>query len=446
MEFVRIIGAGVLHNEKAPAVQSIGKSPVLSNINISNCASHGFNVISPTDAMKMLFNRVEDVLGIGLSAISLTGEGRESEESSFTPMQEVHYPYNLFSMIDMCDPTKEVIIEERVLVYYKYDNSPVNCVKIFNSFNLFNSTEKPGKEDTISLYDGDVYNVTTKLLSKINIGSNNERKFFKTSGPSLSVKLFANGASSHYGFIAEVVTLPISAIGFNRDVQHNISYSVFTKNQLGAINYASAGEINPMITMEWNQFTNNCLNLYGNFTTCSAAVSMDIQNTQSIFFKNNLVRGNQGGLLVKADSRGSATALKGYISNNLFKNNANNPTVHIEGRRSSPYQEVTLFRNYFTRNFVPYHNAIILKQVVSNFTYNYVHYNLGMHILEVSGFERVRLPIYQTASHNGFYRNMAVDREERGTIVAGTAGQHYVDNVLVNPDNDYEIVTVNRSL
>lgn len=38
-----------------------------------------------------------------------------------------------------------------------------------------------------------------------------------------------------------------------------------------------------------------------------------------------------------------------------------------------------------------------------------------------------------------------MDRESRGTIVAGTAGQHYVDNVLFDPDNDYEIVTVNRS-
>ncbi|XP_071445359.1 protein bark beetle [Hetaerina americana] len=459
LQFVRIIGAGILHNEKTPAVQSIGKSPVISNVNISKCASDGFNVISPTDAMKMLFNRVEDVLGIGLSAISLTGEGRESDESSFTPIKEAQYPYNLFSMIDMCDPTKEVIIEERVLVYYKYVNNPVNCVKIFNSvlrvkpfgfrllqFNLFNSTHAPGRPDTISLYDGDIYNITTKLLSKINVGSKNEKRFFQTSGPSLSIKLFANGASSRHGFIAEVVTLPISAIGFNRDVQHNVSYSVFENNQMGAVSYASAGEINPMITMEWNRFSKNCLKLYGNFSSCSGAISMDIQNTQSIFFKNNLVQNNQGGLSIRADSRGSATALKGYISNNLFRLNKYRPAVLIEGRRSSPYQEVTLFRNYFAKNYVPYDNVIILKQVVSNFTYNYVHNNIGRHILEVSGFEKVRLPIYQTTSHNGFYWNYAVDRDERGTIVAGTAGQHYVDNVLVNPDNDYEIVTVNRSL
>jgi hypothetical protein len=43
-------------------------------------------------------------------------------------------------------------------------------------------------------------------------------------------------------------------------------------------------------------------------------------------------------------------------------------------------------------------------------------------------------------------RNYALKKESRGTIVAGTAGQQFVDNVFFNPDNDYEIVTVNRSL
>ena len=43
-------------------------------------------------------------------------------------------------------------------------------------------------------------------------------------------------------------------------------------------------------------------------------------------------------------------------------------------------------------------------------------------------------------------RNYALKWESRGTILAGTAGQQFVDNVFFNPDNDYEIVTVNRSL
>lgn len=77
---------------------------------------------------------------------------------------------------------------------------------------------------------------------------------------------------------------------------------------------------------------------------------------------------------------------------------------YVEGRQSSPYQEVTIFRNYFTQNNASYETNIVLKQVVSNMTMNYLHANLGKHLLEILGFERVRLPIYQTTSHNGFYQ------------------------------------------
>lgn len=123
-----------------------------------------------------------------------------------------------------------------------------------------------------------------------------------------------------------------------------------------------------------------------------------------IFCQNNLLLNNQGGLKLRADSRGSATSLRGFIHHNLFLRNRNRPCLFVEGRQSSPYQEVELYRNYFAQNQAGFEDVIRLRQVVSNFSYNYVHSNLGGRIMEVSGFEKVRLPIYQSTSHNGFYR------------------------------------------
>lgn len=459
LRHVQIIGAGVLHNEKSPAVQSIVKNPRLINVNISRSAHHGINVIAPSDTINLMFNTIHDVLGEGVNAISLTGEGRESDVSSFSPLRDLNLPYHLFSMIDICDTTKVITVEERVLLYYKYDNNPVNCVKIFKSvyrvkpfgfrflqFNLFNHTRNYGKRDSLTLYDGNIYNATAPMLAYLENGSPDEKRLFRTEGASLSIKLFANGASSVHGFIAEVVTLPISAIGLNRDVQHNISHSEFSKTRDGAITYHSVGEVNPLVAITRNEFIENCLKLYGNFTTCQGAIRVDVQNTQTLVFRNNLIRNNVGGLSVRADSGGSATSLRGWVHNNLFLENHDLPCLIIEGRQSTPYQEVTIYRNYFTRNNVRYKDVIVLRQIVSNFSYNYVHDNTGQRILEVSGFHKVRLPIYQTTSHNGFYRNNAIDREGRATVVAGTAGQHYIDNVFFNPDNDYEMITVNRSI
>lgn len=53
--------------------------------------------------------------------------------------------------------------------------------------------------------------------------------------------------------------------------------------------YTSAGEVNPIVTIERSRFTDNCKKLYGNFSTCQAAVSMDIQNTQTLFFRVSFV-------------------------------------------------------------------------------------------------------------------------------------------------------------
>lgn len=174
----------------------------------------------------------------------------------------------------------------------------------------------------------------------------------------------------------------------DRDVEHNISYSVISENMGGGVQYVSAGEVNPRFTMEYNQFTSNCRAMYGNFTSCQAAIFMDVQNTQNLhfrvslfaifcscsrvavvlnkeniyFFQNNLVRKNQGGLYVRADSRGSATALKGWIHNNLFAENENRPALFVEGRQSSPYQQVTIYSNFWTHNSARYHNTINLRQ------------------------------------------------------------------------------------
>ena len=69
----------------------------------------------------------------------------------------------------------------------------------------------------------------------------------------MSVKFHATGAREHMGFVAEIVTLPISLVGVDRDLRHNMSFSVFDNNQRGAVSYASAGEINPIVTMQRNQ-------------------------------------------------------------------------------------------------------------------------------------------------------------------------------------------------
>lgn len=233
MEFVRIEGAGMLHNEKSPAVQAIFKNPRISSVTIKNCAHHGINLVSPSDAIILQHLTIANVMGQGINAVSLTGEGRDSDESSFAPLKALDLPYHLFSLVDICDTAKEITLEERVIVYYKYDNNPVNCVKIFKSAyrvkpigfrllqsNLFNHSKEYGRRDSIHLFDGDIYNLTSKFIGGVEAESDNEKQMFRTTGPILSVRLIASGAPGRHGFFAEVVTLPISAIGFSKYIKY----------------------------------------------------------------------------------------------------------------------------------------------------------------------------------------------------------------------------------
>ena len=122
------------------------------------------------------------------------------------------------------------------------------------------------------------------------------------------------------------------------------SCSVYENNERGAVFYTSAGELNPIITMQRNQVRNNCVSLYGNFSTCQSAIKFDIQNHQDVFFHNNFVTGNIGGLFIKAGSSGTATALRGLLHNNVFEENVKRVTLHLEGRQTSPYQQVICMR------------------------------------------------------------------------------------------------------
>lgn len=234
LQYLRLENTGILHGEKSPAIQSIFRNPTIHSVTILNGVHHGLNIISPHDGIHLNFLKIDNVLGQGINAISLTGEGRESDESSFTPLKALDLPYHLFSVLNMCDTAKEILVEERIIVYYKYDNNPVNCIKIFKSAlrdklgfrllqsNLFNHSREYGRRDVIHLYDGDIYNISSIHVGSIEADSDNHKKLFMTMGPTLSLRLIASGAPAAHGFFAEIVTLPISAMRFSKSVNNII--------------------------------------------------------------------------------------------------------------------------------------------------------------------------------------------------------------------------------
>lgn len=69
--------------------------------------------------------------------------------------------------------------------------------------------------DYVSMYDGILYNKTSEIVRFVKSPKSQRRRFIKSTFGSISLKIVARAASSRvYGFIAEIVSLPIAAIGF----------------------------------------------------------------------------------------------------------------------------------------------------------------------------------------------------------------------------------------
>ena len=94
-------------------------------------------------------------------------------------------------------------------------------------------------------------------------GSEAERRLHKTTkSRAMSIKFHATGAREHLGFFAEVVTLPISVVGIDRDIKHNMSFSVFEGNQRGAVHYSSAGNVLIMLNKNYLGVRISCNQFY----------------------------------------------------------------------------------------------------------------------------------------------------------------------------------------
>ncbi|KAL3244016.1 hypothetical protein MRX96_019591 [Rhipicephalus microplus] len=462
LRHVHIRKAGILHNEKGPAVQVVLRDVTLEHLNISESASNGIDIIASPGYQYIHAVNITHNRGTGINFVTLNGQTSTADRLNYVPLGPVDIPYNIFGLVDICDNNKAFPVGGKVLLYYKYDNRPVECIKIFTSksrlsqkvgfrilqFNLFNSTEFTPHPDSISIFDGDVFNSTVKRIGHISVGMESQDNmaqttFYRSQGTTLSVKLHATGASGLNGFIAEVVTIPLQTITA-RDSKHNITASYFYKNRRGAVAYRSAGEITPILTLHGNRFEDNGDALFGNFSSSEAAVFFDIQNSMEMHILRNLFMHNQGGLRISVSSTNSVSALKGYVHNNLFTQNKNRESLYVRSGETGMYQYLHVYRNYFARESAAFRDNVVLEKVTFNFSENMIVESEGYRQMSVLGFEKTQSS-GQLVYHNWLWDNEASAKELKATVLAESSGQKFSKNYFLNRLNYFEIITANNT-
>uniref|UniRef100_T1J608 SRCR domain-containing protein n=1 Tax=Strigamia maritima TaxID=126957 RepID=T1J608_STRMM len=447
LDHVLISGAGNLRGEKCSAVQAIYKLPKMVNCEIMNGASHGVTIVAPMTAIDITRTQFTNNHGFGVNVLDFRSDSRENKFPLNLPLKPLHLPSELFGMADICNADKVIPIKDRILIYYKYRPHPSTCIKVFTGvqhlgFRLlhFNMFKNYGKDiDFVRVFDGDISSEDKEELKMLRGELKEGRVIIKSESSKLSVQVVANAASEVHGFVAEIFSVPPISITFDDYIHHEISDNTFERNYLGAIYYSSFGEVIPSLSISSNIFLQNGIEIAENFSTSDCVVALNLQNSNSIRFSSNLLKQNQGGLCISAESDSRLSSLPGSIVNNLFTENVNRPVLDIRSYHTSLYH-VVVNNNAFTFNNVSYKPVLILDEVKLTATRNYIYNNTGFHILHSTfdGNQSTRNS-YQLYRHNTFLNNTARNEKFSSTILIGSSGQTYFENVFTNPSNDFEI-------
>lgn len=224
LDYVDIYGAGMLHEERSAAIESVYRVASTAHVTITNCAWNGYDFIAPKDEFKVTFNSIQNNNGYGIGGIVLNGDiNYDNILSGFAPLEKSHIPFNVFGLVRMCTSEKVVLVRDRILIYHKYNFDTIDCVKIIRSkepqkrigfrFLQINIYDDNFYKNAIELYNGEFFEHESRIAEITSNSTANDRaKKYETSEyiDMMGIRITASPAHEDFGFIAEVVTLPLS--------------------------------------------------------------------------------------------------------------------------------------------------------------------------------------------------------------------------------------------
>ncbi|CAH8825388.1 unnamed protein product [Trichobilharzia szidati] len=378
---------------------------------------------------------------------------------------------HMAGLISMCSSEKVLSVLDRILIHFKYSSSSLSpwshgirtCTKVFRStipgrrlawrFLAVNLYNDPLIKNVIQLYNGVNFNknqLIAALTSDILVNENmpvSKRFTFITSPISdeLSVHVHASSASDKYGFIAEIVSLPLSTgrkqHEMNRFIRHEIDTCEFLNNQGGGLQITSVGEFGPDIHLSNLRLEDNgvvVLNLTG-----PPAVKLHLMNSRNLVLQNSYIGRHSGDVVYMVLLANQlANGIRANLTNNVFVRNQLGGVLHAEG---NPFNTLQVLRNYIAHNDCGYRTMLHINGLLTQpFANNFLYDNLADVLLICDGVENLNQ--YSLYQKNGFYNNQALNTTKRTTIFCKNSKNIFRFNYFRNILNDYELVTGNQSI
>ncbi|KAH8855595.1 Protein bark beetle [Schistosoma japonicum] len=485
LEYVNIINAGLLHGERVPALTTVNAYPKLSFINIEDCLGSGFEFITPNGPIKVTNSTISNCLEYGLGLTILNSDstdpitiGTEDSKSfynnpSVLPFEQYSlfpipqpssgqllfhikstelsrrplnkYPYNnevnLLGFISMCSIEKVVNILDRSLVYFKYSsrlNSIHSCTKNFIQLN--NGVNYSTNDQMIAFITPDIV---------MNENHPNNKQYSYITSPihdELTVYMHASSTSNDkYGFIAEIISLPLS-VGrkqqeIGRFIKHEIDTCEFYHNQEGGLRITSIGEFGPDIHLANLRLKGNGLSVLN--LTGPPAVKLYLTNSRNLVLRNSYFVKHTGDVIRLVLLANQLTnGIQANLTNNVIVRNQLGSILQAHGNH---FNAIQVLRNYIAHNDCGHRPMIHINGILSQpFANNFIYDNRADILLKCEGNENLNQ--YSTYQNNGFYNNQAINLTKRSTIFSANSKNIFRYNYFRNVLNDYELVTGNQSI
>ncbi|CAJ0963174.1 unnamed protein product, partial [Mesorhabditis belari] len=507
LKHVEIVGGGHAHNDsyQGGALLIFHRSPIIEAVNVTNSSMNGIEIVNPSTKVILVNVNVTDNNGKGISIVTANLQGHGGEP----PQVEMSLPYFARGFVDMCASTKKIVLHGRILLYYKYDARPVDCVKVFSGegktitfrllqVNLYASPTDLGRSDALRVFSSEAMEPSTLLAKYGKTIDGIEQpdlspfnRALSVNGP-LALHFRGTAADPSFGFIAEIAITPTPP-DFNLIDEVVIASSRLDNNDRGALRYENTGEISPHLVIEDCSMFRNGLHLYGNISTTLHSAMFSLHNTQLLLFRGNSLGHNRGGLLIDSKSESAVARLMAIVKNNLFVANSNSTTIELLG---NGYQKVTMLNNVISHNYAYYFDTVLAHDVIVNMTRNTIFNNTGLHTIDIRssinrvssenhaflrnniehnfalghghqylqryGFQpgwtdefdlykrpkrQISYPIFKQdgVSFDWWTHVYGETDRYRSTIYGGSSRQHYENNVFNNPENELDLTTSNRS-
>lgn len=227
LQYVDIYGAGMLHGEKVGAIQMTYVTPIMDHLNITTCLYNGLDIVAPRHGFDIVKQNISGNLGYAVNILVLNGDSTDSMQSLFIPLVTNTVPYNLYGFVDICKMEKRIKVENRMILFYKYSQTAVDCVKIVQGtgvvgpknvairFLQFSLYYDGFYRNSVEIFDGGEITLTNQLAELVaNSSESDVKRRYLSSGDTLTIHIHASPSYGFYGFIAEVVTVPLSALTY----------------------------------------------------------------------------------------------------------------------------------------------------------------------------------------------------------------------------------------